>query len=42
MAGAALAGGALGGRVASRVPARALRWGIVVLGVALSIVYFVR
>lgn len=42
MAGAALAGGALGGRVASRVPARALRVAIVVLGVALSIVYFVR
>jgi uncharacterized membrane protein YfcA len=42
MAGAALAGGALGGRVASRVPARALRATIVVLGVALAIVYFVR
>jgi hypothetical protein len=42
MAGAALAGGALGGRVASKVPARALRRIIVVLGVALSIVYIVR
>ncbi len=42
MAVAALAGGALGGRVASRVPARALRWTVVVLGVALSVVYFVR
>jgi hypothetical protein len=42
MAVAALAGGALGGRVASRVPARALRWTVVALGVALSIVYFVR
>jgi uncharacterized membrane protein YfcA len=42
MAGAALAGGALGGRVASRVPARALRVAIVVLGVALAAVYFVR
>jgi uncharacterized membrane protein YfcA len=42
MAGAALAGGALGGRVASRVPARVLRMLIVVLGVALAIVYFVK
>ena len=42
MAGAALAGGALGGRVASRIPARVLRATVVVLGVALAIVYFVR
>jgi uncharacterized protein len=42
MAGAALAGGALGGRVASRVPARALRVLVCVLGVALAIVYFVK
>jgi hypothetical protein len=42
MAGAALAGGALGGRLASRVPARVLRGIVVVLGVALAIVYFVR
>ncbi|HWO22926.1 MAG TPA: sulfite exporter TauE/SafE family protein [Kofleriaceae bacterium] len=42
MAGAALAGGALGGRVASRVPARALRALVVVLGVAIAIVYFVK
>ncbi len=42
MAGAALAGGALGGRVASHVPARALRIAVVALGVALAAVYFVR
>jgi len=42
MAGAALVGGALGGRAASRVPARALRRIIVVLGVAIAIVYFVK
>jgi hypothetical protein len=42
MAGAALAGGALGGRVASHVPARVLRALVVVLGVALAIVYFVK
>ncbi len=42
MAGAALVGGAIGGRLASRVPARALRRIIVVLGVAIAIVYFVK
>ena len=42
MAGAALVGGALGGRLASRVPARALRRIVVVLGVAIAIVYFVK
>lgn len=38
----ALAGGMIGGRLASRIPARYLRAMIVVLGVALSIVYFAR
>jgi len=42
MAGAALAGGLVGGALASRIPAQALRWGIVVLGTAIAIVYFVR
>jgi uncharacterized membrane protein YfcA len=42
MAVAALAGGVLGGRIASRVPARALRWTIIALGVSLAIFYFVR
>lgn len=42
MAVAALLGGSIGGRLASRIPARALRWGIVVFGVALAIIYFVK
>jgi uncharacterized membrane protein YfcA len=39
---AALAGGMLGGKVAVKVPATFLRWLVVVLGVALSIVYFAK
>lgn len=42
MAGAALAGGAIGGAFASRIPARVLRWAIVVIGVIVAIVYFIR
>lgn len=42
MAVTALGGGALGGRLASRIPARALRGLIVVLGVALAVLYFVK
>jgi hypothetical protein len=42
MAVGALAGGAIGGAIASRVPANVLRWTIVVGGVALSAVYFAR
>jgi uncharacterized membrane protein YfcA len=42
MAIAALGGGALGGRVASRVPERALRRLVVGLGVVLAVVYFVK
>lgn len=42
MAVGALVGGSLGGRVVSRIPTRALRWTIVVFGVALAIVYFVK
>jgi uncharacterized membrane protein YfcA len=42
MAVASLLGGALGGAVASRIPAAALRWTIVVLGTALSAVYFAK
>ena len=39
---AALGGGLLGGRLASRLPAVWLRWLVVVLGVSLSAVYFVK
>jgi uncharacterized membrane protein YfcA len=42
MAGAALAGGAAGGALASRIPARALRILIVILGLAVAGVYFTR
>ena len=42
MAGAALAGGATGGAVASRIPARVLRLLIVVLGITVAGVYFTR
>ena len=42
MAGGALAGGALGGALATRVPAQVLRWGIVAIGVFVSGVYFTR
>lgn len=38
----ALAGGLIGGRLATKIPAKWLRWVVVVLGVALSIVYFAR
>ncbi|MGE3762197.1 MAG: sulfite exporter TauE/SafE family protein [Kofleriaceae bacterium] len=42
MAGAALAGGVVGGAVARRVPADVLRWGIMIGGTALAVVYLVR
>ena len=42
MAIGALVGGALGGSVAGRVPPLVLRWIVVVMGVAISIVYFVQ
>jgi len=38
----ALAGGLIGGKLAAKLPANWLRWLVVVLGVALSIVYFAR
>jgi hypothetical protein len=38
----ALAGGLVGGRMASKIPAKYLRWLVVVLGVGLSIVYFAK
>jgi uncharacterized membrane protein YfcA len=42
MAVGALAGGVVGGAIASRVPANVLRWTIVVGGVVLAGVYFAR
>jgi len=42
MAIGALVGGAIGGSVADRVKPLVLRWIVVVFGVAISIVYFVR
>ena len=38
----ALAGGLVGGKLASKLPAKYLRWLVVVLGVTLAIVYFAR
>ena len=42
MLGASLVGGALGGRLASHLPARRLRWLIITLGLALSALYFAK
>jgi uncharacterized membrane protein YfcA len=42
MAVSALAGGMLGGRLAGRVKPSTLRWLVVIIGVTISIIYFVR
>lgn len=42
MAGCALLGGTLGGRLASRIKPQVLRWVVVVIGVLVSVIYFVR
>jgi uncharacterized membrane protein YfcA len=42
MAVGALIGGILGGKLAGRIKASTLRWTVVVIGVIISIVYFVR
>ncbi len=42
MAVGALLGGALGGRLAGRVKPSTLRWIVVVIGVTVSVIYFVR
>jgi uncharacterized membrane protein YfcA len=42
MAVGALIGGILGGRLAGRIKPSALRWTVVVIGVIISIIYFVR
>ncbi|HEV7556617.1 MAG TPA: sulfite exporter TauE/SafE family protein [Kofleriaceae bacterium] len=42
MAVCALAGGSIGGAIASRVPAAVLKWTVVTVGLALAGVYFVK
>lgn len=37
-----LVGGALGGKLAGRIPAQTLRWTVVCIGVAVSVIYFLR
>jgi len=37
-----LIGGALGGKLAGRIPAPTLRWTVVCIGVAVSVIYFLR
>jgi len=38
----ALVGGAIGGAIASRVPAKLLRWIVIVAGLGMSAAYFAR
>jgi hypothetical protein len=42
MAVGALLGGTLGGRLAGRIQPNTLRWVVVVIGVAVSVIYFIR
>jgi uncharacterized protein len=42
MAPASLLGGAVGGRLSTRVPANKFRWVVIAIGVAISIVYLLR
>jgi len=42
MAIAALAGGVIGGAIASRVPAAVLRWTVVAIGLVVAAVYFAK
>ena len=42
MAAAALIGGAVGGVISLKVPVKVLRAGIVVLGVTIAVIYFLR
>jgi uncharacterized protein len=42
MAVFALTGGALGGRLASRIQPSTLRWIVVVIGVVVAVIYFIK
>jgi len=42
MAGASLAGGVIGGALASRIPAKVLKWAVIVFAVAIAAVYLWR
>jgi hypothetical protein len=42
MLAASLAGGALGGMIASRIPAAVLRWTVVTLAMIVAILYLVK
>jgi uncharacterized membrane protein YfcA len=42
MAVGALIGGMLGGRLAGRINPSTLRWMVVLIGVVISIIYFIR
>ena len=42
MAGTSLAGGILGGALASRIPARVLRWVVITFSVVVGVAYLVR
>jgi len=42
MAVGALTGGALGGKLAGRIPAKSLRWTVVTIGVIVSLIYLFR
>ena len=42
MAVGSLIGGAVGGKLAVKISAVALRWVVVVVGVTLAVIYFVR
>ena len=42
MAGAALAGGVVGGALSTRIPPAVLRWTVVLIGVGVAAVYFVK
>jgi uncharacterized membrane protein YfcA len=42
MAVGALIGGTLGGRLAGKIKPSSLRWTVVIIGVIISVIYFIR